>query len=296
MRRTRPGFTLTELLVVIAIIIALTALSAAAYFRMAVSQQGKNTQTNLTNIAALVRQHYTRVIDDAKQEPLPSTLVTFAGTSERARVILIKMRLRQQFPMTFVEATSSQTLGGYTMLPEPAYVRALLPAPPAAPPNGTYVAAKHQAQTEMAACLFMALTARGRRGVSVQSDDLSNLDKKDTDQDGLMELVDGWGNPVSFFRWPYNNPNLPLVPLPLPLGTATGKFVDPEDPYGTLQPAWGNKATFVTWLGHTVDNKAVYPVIVSNGPDQTLGISDIWMTPIAGPAITDNIVVSTSQD
>jgi hypothetical protein len=57
--------------------------------------------------------------------------------------------------------------------------------------------------TESAELLYYILT----RGTSLAeesagSDAFSASEVKDTDGDGLLEIVDAWGNPVRFYRWP----------------------------------------------------------------------------------------------
>ena len=42
----------------------------------------------------------------------------------------------------------------------------------------------------------------GRCGSAFSRDDFSDKEVQDTDGDGLPEFVDGWGNPIQFFRWP----------------------------------------------------------------------------------------------
>lgn len=281
MKRTRAGFTLTELLVVISLIALLSALGAAAYFNTIGSQSRKNSEATMNKFASILRQQYTRVIDNAKQETPSSALVAFAGDTDRARVILIKMRLKQQFPMTFAEAIQTQQLGSYTMPPEPAYVRALQ----------NCNTSKTRPETQAAACLLMALTATDKRSAGNKADELGNLDTKDTDGDGMKELVDGYGNPLAFYRWPYGAVVVAQPPA------AGGKYVDPEDPFGKLLvPAWMSNPNYTTFCnvvlnGHAVENKPVYPALVSWGPDQRLGITDLFMTTAVPADVKDNIVM-----
>jgi prepilin-type N-terminal cleavage/methylation domain-containing protein len=61
------------------------------------------------------------------------------------------------------------------------------------PPN-------HDPETESSECLYLILsdTAMGENVLeSIPSQFI-----KDTDGDGLMEFVDGWGRPIKFYRWP----------------------------------------------------------------------------------------------
>lgn len=61
----------------------------------------------------------------------------------------------------------------------------------------------HQPETESAEMLYLILTAGDVLGVPpVGSDEFSSSEVRDTDGDGLLEFVDGWGRPLRFYRWP----------------------------------------------------------------------------------------------
>jgi prepilin-type N-terminal cleavage/methylation domain-containing protein len=80
-------------------------------------------------------------------------------------------------------------------------------------------------KTESSELLYYTLVASGTFGSSpVDSDQFSSFEVMDTDQDGLPEFVDAWGEPLRFYRWPtrlidptapnpfvpdFNNPNDP---------------------------------------------------------------------------------------
>src|SRR5215471_17902198 len=101
----RSGMTLIELLVVIVIIGLLLTISAATAMRVLARQKSSNTETLITTLARALNQHWMAVVDQAKTESIPPGVLTLAGNDDRrARVIWIKLRLRQEFPMTFAEA------------------------------------------------------------------------------------------------------------------------------------------------------------------------------------------------
>ena len=43
---------------------------------------------------------------------------------------------------------------------------------------------------------------RGPLGSVFNRDDFTDREVQDTDNDGLPEFVDAWGQPLQFFRWP----------------------------------------------------------------------------------------------
>jgi prepilin-type N-terminal cleavage/methylation domain-containing protein len=62
---------------------------------------------------------------------------------------------------------------------------------------------KHRPETESAEMLYLILTAGDVLGAApVGSDEFSTSEVRDTDGDGLLEFVDGWGRPLRFYRWP----------------------------------------------------------------------------------------------
>jgi prepilin-type N-terminal cleavage/methylation domain-containing protein len=61
----------------------------------------------------------------------------------------------------------------------------------------------HQPQTARSEVLYAVLVeGQGPLGSIFQPDDFSTSEVKDTDNDGLPEFVDSWGNPIQFYRWP----------------------------------------------------------------------------------------------
>ena len=61
----------------------------------------------------------------------------------------------------------------------------------------------HKQVTESAACLYLILTTAGVFDTEPPAaGDLKGLEVEDTDGDGLLEVVDAWGNPLQFYRWP----------------------------------------------------------------------------------------------
>lgn len=198
----RVGFTLVELLVVIAIIAMLAALTTAAVFKWIDNQRRSNSEAQVRAIQEVLRQHWTKVIEDAKKEGnIPQDVLTLAGgSSERARIIWIKLRLTEAFPMTYYEANFSPRFFNHTtkqwvhLIPinpdRRKYVgHYLAKLTPTVPANTT-------PETQSAACLLAALSLN--RGTGPLNVDSLPIPPQDTDGDGVKELVDGFGNPIDF--------------------------------------------------------------------------------------------------
>ena len=283
----RRGFTLIELLVVIAIIAVLAALAAYAVIAMMGRQQMRNTESTIKTLNKLLQARWSSVIAEARKEaPSPEVLKLAGGDPERAQVIWVKVRLAEAFPIAYKEmdplvpttivnmyiAPSGRIKSYFTKYR--AMVQGKLPGP-----------------TESSSCLLMALkTLQTDGGVSFE--DQIKYAVADTNGDGMNELVDAWGNPLAFYRFPWNNADLQAANPAAP-GSRNFKFSDPIDTGGNLMnPSWAGRPIFEAQF-HPVKNIAtgnayfVIPVIVSAGPDQKMDLgADLS---VAGAGAADNI-------
>lgn len=62
--------------------------------------------------------------------------------------------------------------------------------------------APHDHQTESAACLYLMLKVGSGDGRAFDMASIPPGNIRDTDDDGVPELVDSWGTPLRFYRWP----------------------------------------------------------------------------------------------
>ncbi len=63
--------------------------------------------------------------------------------------------------------------------------------------------ANHKHATARSEMLYAILVeGQGPLGSAFNRDDFTNKEVQDTDNDGLPEFVDAWGQPLQFFRWP----------------------------------------------------------------------------------------------
>jgi prepilin-type N-terminal cleavage/methylation domain-containing protein len=312
-RRTthRGGFTLIELLVVMAIIATLAALALSATMRIITVQEEANTKTLVQKVASTLDKQWQAVIDKANKEPIPERLVAPDGTAnwtgsspkrfytdyllpmaggdaQRARVIWIKMRLKQEFPISFQEALNPAPLPAL-----PTYYKAI---------KGL---GSNSSWAESSACLLLALS-QAREGIVFNLDVLGpnaigSSGVNGWDANGVKIILDGWSQPVVFFRWPTGNPDVDGL-NPAKAGTQSATFRDPQDPNGLLQR---NKAPDNWWSSshrtdfegvcHSVHDSAnkpyeyyMVPVVASGGPDKKFGLTQPTMVQ-DGKDSNDNI-------
>ncbi len=286
----RRGFTLIELLVVLVIIALLAALAISVVGAVMTNARTAATSATLSKIDARIKDRIQTLagLDYEAYELLATNDSRVSlNSKEEARVVAKKLAFEEAFPQTWAEFDKF-----YPQL--------------ATEITNKYGTNTFNAATESAEVLYYILTSgpipgKGRRKVisgigQTQTDEFSGADTADTDGDGLPEFVDGWGNPLRFYRWPtrlirptgvagLGNP-LPAADLNnakvlMPALTATNAVQDADDPYQVLANA-SDPDQFEKAF-HTPSTYHV-PLVISTGPDEILGLSE--------PAPIDNSSLS----
>jgi prepilin-type N-terminal cleavage/methylation domain-containing protein len=89
----------------------------------------------------------------------------------------------------------------------------------------------HKHQTARAEVLYAILVeGKGPLGSVFSRDDFTDKEVQDTDNDGLPEFVDAWGQPLQFYRWPIMFSSDVQKGYQLPPGTTTTTV--PPPPFG----------------------------------------------------------------
>jgi prepilin-type N-terminal cleavage/methylation domain-containing protein len=326
-RRSRRGFTLIELLVVMGVIAILMTLTAAGVMAWMNGQARNNTTAQVRGLYAILMQHWDAVVADTKKERLwqasdvtskppaqyPQRVLAMADNdNERARILMIKIRLMEAFPVNYSELAFGPPGGPSSVPPGDSYATptsgpfnplSLIPTnrrryrlgyqdaifdgttnsmrwKPA--PNG-------KESLESAVCLYLALST-AKQGINVETDQLKAW-MKDVDGSGNKVLADAWGTPLRFYRFSTNNTDLNTVaPLP-PTSVGVTNALDPLDVNGKLltllmptnAAGWtsANATVFDTTIhprmytnSTTGTQQAQYaiPVIASAGPDGRFGL------------------------
>jgi prepilin-type N-terminal cleavage/methylation domain-containing protein len=242
----RTGFSMVELLVVIAIIAVLMALGIGVIRAVLESQQQANTEATMRTIDKVLQQHWNYVVGEARKESPSDNVNTLAGSdARRAKAIWTKLRLIEAFPEKYDEVLPAggtapgwqKYLAGRPGKYTATYARTLKSA-------GATVPTSTSPAVQSSTLVVLALSVR-RGGPALDATELGPA-LKDTDGDGLKEVVDGWGQPIRFVRFPTtakNTANPDLSELqgknPARPGSKESSFCDPLDPDGLLlNPSW----------------------------------------------------------
>ena len=238
--RPRRGFSLIEILVVISIIGVLTAITAGAMFRIRASQTVSNTEGTLSKIDRLVMGRWSAVVDQAKRTVPVALVDRCGGDKERATALWTYATLKNEFPMTFLEAKATVNLGaGVSLSPRGYFVKVA---------NGPALASLEE---ESAALLYAGVNQSGNAGSAAGGDGLNQqVGNTKPDGSGAAVYKDGWGGSVLFLRHasggeinvpPYSHPNTITVSVPVAGGGAVQKqlnVVNILDPRGLISD-WG---------------------------------------------------------
>lgn len=190
----RRGFTLLELLVVMTVISLMLALLVGASFRFVVSARSTATAGTITKVNGILqdRVNQFRAFDftdsayrarDAWNLANPADPIM---TLELAEVLMRKTRFQKAFPQSFAEVTQAglQTkfFGAATI-----------------PPPSPYLA-----KYESGIVLYAFLTKGETFGAHTPADDaFGGAEVKIGPETGNLPcLIDAWGEPLRFYRWP----------------------------------------------------------------------------------------------
>ena len=219
----KQAFTLIELLVVIIIISILSAMTLGG---LANARKSSRTQTTTLMIRVLsdaIMAQYEGYEDIA----LTGTTVDF--------LVGLRKKMREEMPDVWADVKGNPNLATTSA-------------------GKSYARYKQQrnsvsSQYQSAECLYMILTVSG-----LFPDFLENVRPErvgDVDADGAKEFLDGWGNPIAFFRWApgFSSPYSPI------------QFNDPTNYHDPIDNAGLDSTAF-----------ALYPLVYSPGVDGEYGL------------------------
>ncbi len=320
----RTGFTMIELMVVVTVITILAAISLQVVGGLIFQARHSATVATIEKIERLLDTR-AQALDRQLQRAgyLKSTIEwELAGqtnpTANLQKILAIKLLEAKFFPQYAAEMQDQPiTLNNQTfflrMMP------LLYPDFYQRDSQGNLTGTPKAELNLSAEIMFGWVNANVLGNSPVGQDQFSAAEVADTDGDGLQEIVDAWGTPLRFYRWPTRlfRPtgtggaiDVPTVQqlfstLPVFSGSQPAQIAqdlarDPDDPLQYLSSVPGFEGSAIATtpvLGHTPVTYHVF-LVVSAGPDQTFGMgapddttNGGWMGEVVDPvALQDDIV------
>ncbi len=195
----RDGFTLIELLTVIGIMSLMMTLSVSTYFGFIASAKEAATRATILKVNGLIQDR----VRTFRQYDFSDAAIRHRDTwnfynqndqvmtPELAEVLLRKSRFKQAFPQSFTEADRVR------LFPTS------LTFAPTAPYDSTFPTT-YQSKYECGIVLHALLTRGETFGAPSAADDAftGSEVRIGPETNNLPCLVDAWGEPLRFYRWP----------------------------------------------------------------------------------------------
>ena len=297
-RNPRRAITLVELLMAMIVMVILAAMSWGAMIAAASQAKIERTRSIVHKIDQLIMAKW----DGYRTRQLPIKIAS--GTQPRAvaqiRWMALMELMRMELPNSqqdILKPARNNTLDGSYPSWAPslrsaalrnAYVRRIdaiygansFNSPPMGVPAGDPSPnwPGWTQENESAECLYLILACM-RDGDTTGLDFLSADEIGDTDGDGMLEILDTFGKPILFVRWPHyylsdlrekagNNITLNFTPTD-PITPQRSDFPDPFDPLHVASTDLGNPGAH--W-NDKIQPHMLRPLIFSGGPDKIYAI------------------------
>lgn len=207
----RSAFTLIELLTVIVIIGLLSSLFLGAVYQAESTAKRSRTKAltaRIHNRLMAKWEEYT-----SRRLPFNPTLGLQAGNASapfrlliaRRQLIGLRELARMELPDRYADLTfMPEVLRNGSIPVQPnvwqAYRRKIHDAAVARGISDDDAISLVSAQYQGAECLYLIMTLNVD-DASLGAESFSRRDIGDKDQDGMLEFIDAWGNPIEFLRW-----------------------------------------------------------------------------------------------
>ncbi len=255
----RHAFTLVELMVTMVIVAMLAALTLAGLAGARERAKADKTRSTIRKLNGIVIPQYESYLNRrVRQGGSPfatslcnatsgkysnvSTTITLSGSASANRLWGLRLLMALEMPDQWVDVAPTVSIPSWAVTPPVARYAAFKAA---IGPSPAY---------ESAECLAMMVMRGGFDADAIESFRADELG--DVDQDQCPEILDGWGKPIGFIRWPTGY-NLP------PVFQNVDTNPDPFDPMRVSQMLAYPTSSSQTDYGTT-------PLIFSGGADGAL--------------------------
>ena len=193
------GFTVIELLVVIAIIALLAAMAASALSNAAEQARAQRTEAIINKIDQLIMERW----DGFRTRAVPYQAAPNETPLVRAQNRLNALRELQRMELPDRKSDIVNLTTGNTMeitasgVAQSSVFRGYFRRVNAWTSNNP---ANWTTQYQGAECLYLILSSM-RDGDQSALEYFTSAEIGDVDEDGMPEILDGWGQPIEFLRW-----------------------------------------------------------------------------------------------
>jgi prepilin-type N-terminal cleavage/methylation domain-containing protein len=257
----RLAFTLVELMVAMAVATLLSATVLMALWSAQEEGRAARTRSQVTKLNEYIMSQWETYA--SAQIPIvysgPNAMTPFSPTPReklQARLVLLRDMMRMELPdrktdvllpkVTLSFRDSSGNIRGYaTLAREPRAWREYQ----------RRASAGWTEQFQGAECLYLIISTL-RDDNSTALDYFRNTDVGDKDGDGMLEIWDGWSNPIEFLRWAPGFDSL----IQIPNRNRSPDYFDPLH----VDPRWANPNELIPFN--------LTPLIYSAGADQSYGL------------------------
>lgn len=208
-RQKQSGaFTIIELLVAIGIILFLVSLTFVGATNALGLSKAASTRATILKVDNALRIKFDSVIKRAEKiEKNRLERMRLVAEANSKAAIAFSFSPNTTLGSLFNDdATRSVIITMHLMrktVPQSFHPYEVGPTNPITTSAGSnYQSANHKERTESAAILYHLLVGSTGENTDSESPTFSSAEIKDTDGDGLLEIVDGWGEPLRFYRWP----------------------------------------------------------------------------------------------
>jgi len=260
-RWARPAFTLVELLVVMGVLAMLSSLVLVGLSSAAEQARVNRTRSQVQKIHELLMPRW----ESYRYRRVDPSKVANVRTRQASRVDKIRELMRIEMPDRMSDVIDAPVSLNSTPALQLRYQRSITNATGAA--NFTAAKSIWTSDNESSECLYMILA-------SIQDGETNGLDffKQseigDTDGDDVPEILDAWGNPIFYIRWPYGYPVIEDT-SPVERRNALSSLNDrtTPDPYDPLNVRGGRTLDTSTTNPDDYEHFVLFPLIFSAGPN-----------------------------